>query len=312
MPEMDFRTLFKAVLDNYLVEKQGPFENNWLAKLIRHDFRSKLQSDYSDLLIQGSAGQGNWASVPWVAFFDKTETTTAQEGIYVVYLFSEDMQRLYLTFNQGVTTPITSKGKAKALEWLRLNADKIALAYPNSEFMPGEEINLGESDLAIAYEKACIYYKEYPKDNLPPNNELISDLNKILELYSQYVADSNTDISDISFSDFPGGVIEGKKVYRSHVMRERNPRIIKLVKQQRLREAEELRCDVCGFSFKEKYGKRGENYIEGHHTLGISQMGEGHKTKPEDIALVCSNCHRMIHLKMPMISIEELRSLIKR
>ena len=34
---------------------------------------------------------------------EKKVTVSTQRGYYIVYLFSEDMERLYLTFAQGVT-----------------------------------------------------------------------------------------------------------------------------------------------------------------------------------------------------------------
>jgi 5-methylcytosine-specific restriction enzyme A len=38
-------------------------------------------------------------------------------------------------------------------------------------------------------------------------------------------------------------------------------------------------------------------------------MTEDEATKVEDIAMLCANCHRMIHRK-PMISVNELRVLV--
>jgi len=36
-----------------------------------------------------------------------------------------------------------------------------------------------------------------------------------------------------------------------------------------------------------------------------------HKTKPEDIVMVCSNCHKMLHRRRPWLKIDELKNLIK-
>ena len=55
----------------------------------------------------------------------------------------------------------------------------------------------------------------------------------------------------------------------------------------------------------------GEDFIEGHHTIPVSEMKPNHKTKPEEIAMVCSNCHRMLHRKRPWLSIDKLKELIK-
>src|SRR6056297_2224010 len=39
-------------------------------------------------VVEASIGKGNWAAVPWVAFFDRRETTSAQKGVYPVIHFS--------------------------------------------------------------------------------------------------------------------------------------------------------------------------------------------------------------------------------
>src|SRR5205814_9817069 len=56
-----------------------------------------------NIKIVGSAGRGNWASIPWIALLDPRETDTTQKGVYIVYLFRGDMSGVYVTLNQGVT-----------------------------------------------------------------------------------------------------------------------------------------------------------------------------------------------------------------
>ena len=61
--------------------------------------------------------------------------------------------------------------------------------------------------------------------------------------------------------------------------------------------------------FKDKYGKRGEDFIECHHINPIS-LGEK-KTSLSDLVLLCSNCHRMIHKKQPWLELHELIEIIE-
>ncbi len=56
-----------------------------------------------DLKIKGSIGQGNTTHYPWVGIFDKRVSTGATNGFYIVFLFSDDFQDVYLTLNQGST-----------------------------------------------------------------------------------------------------------------------------------------------------------------------------------------------------------------
>ena len=71
-------------------------------------------------------------------------------------------------------------------------------------------------------------------------------------------------------------------------------------------------CKACGFNFQAAYGEHGKNYIEVHHLIPISTLPEPSSINPrEDLTVLCSNCHRMIHRKREApLSIEELRSLL--
>ena len=56
-----------------------------------------------------------------------------------------------------------------------------------------------------------------------------------------------------------------------------------------------LICTVCDFDFLKFYGKRGKDFAEAHHMIPVSEMSEDASSKPEDMAIVCANCHRMLH-----------------
>lgn len=53
--------------------------------------------------IKGSIGQGRITKCPWIAIMNKNVTTSTQEGVYLVFLFSGDLKRLYFQLGQGVT-----------------------------------------------------------------------------------------------------------------------------------------------------------------------------------------------------------------
>jgi len=103
---------------------------------------------------------------------------------------------------------------------------------------------------------------------------------------------------------------EGGKKRRLHLYRERNRGVVLKAKAIRLEIDPLLRCEVCGFSFLEKYGPIGEGFIEAHHKIPISELKEGGHTKVEDIALLCSNCHRMIHSGDKTSTLTELKKML--
>lgn len=71
-------------------------------------------------------------------------------------------------------------------------------------------------------------------------------------------------------------------------------------------------CKACGFNFEAVYGERGKNYIEVHHIVPISSLPEPATISvKEDLTVLCSNCHRMIHRKRDAaLSLCELSELV--
>ncbi len=93
------------------------------------------------------------------------------------------------------------------------------------------------------------------------------------------------------------GFLEGREreAFKKHIWRERSPAIINICKARAI-EKGVLRCECCNFDFPKFYGEIGQDFIECHHRIPIATGGE-RKTFPADLALVCSNCHRMLHRK---------------
>ena len=103
------------------------------------------------------------------------------------------------------------------------------------------------------------------------------------------------------------GYPEGRLHYSIHRKKERSPGLIKKVKElAKQRDDGRLICTVCDFDFLKFYGERGKDFAEAHHMIPVSEMSEDHISKPEDMAIVCANCHRMLH-RSPFVSPAELK-----
>lgn len=87
---------------------------------------------------------------------------------------------------------------------------------------------------------------------------------------------------------------EGRLLARWAISRERNPKLRarKIAATHRL--GLPVQCEVCAFHFGQTYGGLGEDFIEVHHVLPLHISGP-RETKLDDLALLCSNCHRMCH-----------------
>ena len=96
---------------------------------------------------------------------------------------------------------------------------------------------------------------------------------------------------------------EDRKRLVVHIVRERDPKIVTAKKKA----SKSLACEVCGFDSEAVYGI---SYCEVHHLKPLSELAEGTKTSLKDLAILCANCHRIIHSEYPPIEIETLHEML--
>ncbi len=113
---------------------------------------------------------------------------------------------------------------------------------------------------------------------------------------------------EIAIEDDESAFPEGKEKFRQHRYLERDGKIVRRAKARRLAETGKLKCEICKFDFNASYGEIGHGFIEAHHKTPVSQLAGTKKTNVEDLALVCSNCHRMLHRGDTVLSIEQLKA----
>lgn len=103
------------------------------------------------------------------------------------------------------------------------------------------------------------------------------------------------EFSDTELEQFDEGEMRWKfKAHRNREARLREEKIRSFQKNNGGR----LFCEVpgCGFEFRSVYGELGEGFIHVHHLTplaSLSTVGAVHTLK--DLAVVCANCHAMIH-----------------
>jgi predicted HNH restriction endonuclease len=104
---------------------------------------------------------------------------------------------------------------------------------------------------------------------------------------------------------------EGRVITAMHRRYERNSGLVQAKKRRTLAKFSALAREACGFNFRERYGERGEGFMECHHVKPVHALRAGEKTKLEDLRLLCANCHRMVHAKRPWLSMEELIAVLR-
>lgn len=100
---------------------------------------------------------------------------------------------------------------------------------------------------------------------------------------------------------------EGKLLTRLHRTRERSRKLVYERKKLASKQHGRLFCEGCDFDFGQIYGPDTDHIIDCHHTKPVHTLAQDGKTRLEDLALLCANCHRVVHAFRPWLSIEQLR-----
>ncbi|MHA6791180.1 HNH endonuclease [Pseudomonas sp. FP2300] len=114
---------------------------------------------------------------------------------------------------------------------------------------------------------------------------------------------------DLSAEEEPGffEAEEGKVLTRVHRVRERDKKLVKRKKDEALKNHGVLQCEACGFNFSKTYGPDVDGVIDVHHTKPLHTLQPGDKTKLADLALLCANCHRVVHSRRKWLSVAEVK-----
>lgn len=95
------------------------------------------------------------------------------------------------------------------------------------------------------------------------------------------------------------GAMEGelRRRFVSHRARERALRNAKLVEVRSKAPDGRIRCEVpgCHFDFEAIYGHAGAGFAHVHHLRPLGEASAPTVTKLEELAVVCANCHAIIH-----------------
>jgi 5-methylcytosine-specific restriction enzyme A len=302
---MPLRDTLQTILADYREAKTQPLAGHVLAGFIRHGSEDTVRDALGELgaglLVEGSAGAGNWAAVPWISVFDPAITTSATHGYYVVYLFHANEPCVHLSLNQG-TTSVREEFEGRAREILRDRADlmrKRVADFANA--LPVKTIDLGSNArLPGDYVAGHALGTTYTLSALPDEMRLRSDLQTIVRAYRALTyrggidadVEGQTDLAEEFGLQPQASILEVRK-YAYHRKVERNR-----TAAHHAKKFHGTRCQVCDLDFAERYGDIGKGFIEAHHLRPIATLEEGVPVKYDvaaDFAVLCSNCHRMIH-----------------
>ena len=281
--------------------------------------------------IQGSFGKGNIARVPWVSIFRKDITMNAENGYYIVLLFSEDMSNCYLSLNQGITA--VEERYTKKFAWKKMAevADKAwKFLDPEAELWKGP-INLkATKDLGKAYQCASIASREYFRTSLPDDQTFFTHLGELLEHYDRLyerLGKSLHSLLSIHESEFQQVVLE-KAAQRSdakfdedlqdHALANFGPSSTGPIRSPAISAAAirtaNFLCEIDQSHQTFMSRAKGQRYVEAHHLIPISKQGLFNVSIDvvANIVSLCANCHRQLHYGTDKDRRSLLKSLLNR
>lgn len=309
---MSLNAALTLFADEYASARATTFAKNAVADFIRNEVPAAILENIGNkdrYRVEGSAGQGVWAGVPWAAVFDRMVTESAQDGYYLVYLFKEDLSGIYLSLNQGITSVKAQYGTS-AKEALRIRASDFLARLGRAT----DGLILGPIDLAVKvkaslgafYEQGAICSLYYSRNALPSDDHLRNDLRRFLQLYLTLVSNEPRLFEQADEEDDEHCLAEENlRSLREHKRIERNKKLA-----TRAKKIHGYVCQACGFDFQKQYGTLGTGFIEAHHLTPLSELKVEKVTLDprRDFTVLCSNCHRMIHRSEFVGKVEEFRS----
>ena len=326
------RDMFIKLSKEYNSAKKQKFKNHPLANFLRGSVPNIFYNSAGDILKNYKVGVvqgiGKWSKIAWVAVFDLRVTDNATKGYYPVYSLFENGKKVLFSLGQGYyQIKVVYKREAKSI----LESRGVILRNKLKDFKKYGFKNIGHAKLTIKNDPqrktwvgSSAFGKIYDIKNFPSEKELLKDLKNMLYLYNLAIDRGGTSeiTTSIQFEDDEiEKNLEGveKKAVRFHSEKEKHyiktdPKLIK-----RLKKKFNYTCQACNLKFEDIYGDYSKNkdYIEAHHLEPKSEiikkleLGEELSRNENDFAILCANCHRMIH-KYACPPLEEFKEKISK
>ena len=102
---------------------------------------------------------------------------------------------------------------------------------------------------------------------------------------------------------------EGGRALVEHLRRERSRQLAEAKRRAYRSEHGQLNCEACRLSESDLPATIGEGCFEVHHLAPLAGRRTSSPTRIADLALLCANCHRLIHRSHPMLTVSGLREL---
>lgn len=309
--------MLAKISKEFMFERAKAFKNNDLANFIRRDLVEEAGKGLifrsEEYKLKGSPGAGNWAAVPWLGFFDPLITESAQKGFYVVFLINVQSEDIYLSLNQGTTAVYKEFGEPRGRDILRRRAQDIRDRLSDFEkTLPVNAISLGSDEsLPAGYEAGHAMGTVFHSSNIN-QMELDAALDTALNAYQKLIDRGGLTPSDSMLEQAGSNDIEESRRYVLSRRIERSPKV-----RREVLSRVECICQACGLDPVIDYSYKGKPIntpLDVHHLVELQGLAEGESKRykvPDDFAVLCPSCHRMIHKQSDPADVQKLKRAIK-
>ena len=297
------------VSTEYPAAKKTKLKGNSLANFIRSEVPKIIQNNAGNILDKYKVlvvkHAGNWSSVAWIVITNPKVSDTAKRGFYPVYSFFENGKKIMFSLGQGYYD-IRKMYKKEANSILISRG--IILKNKSGDFKKYGFKNVSSTKITLKKDK---------------QREIWVKSTAFGKIYDRVVAKGGTsevfeepDLEDIEIIENLNG--SEKKAIRKHREHEKyyiktDPTFIK-----KLKKKFNYTCQACNLNFEKIYGKYNNklDYVEAHHIVPKSEiikmidLNQELGREEKDFAILCANCHRMIH-RYGYPSLEEFKKKIR-
>jgi 5-methylcytosine-specific restriction endonuclease McrA len=237
---------------------------------------------------------------PWADYKDIIGAFLVSDSFAAYYFLFIDWRQ-----NDNFYIVIYQKNKSKPILEIHKTDLFLGRLHLNWSYNPTKRDGKNEERKAC-FKKYC--YDDMVHITVPSNlNEMNYFLDEIFTLANNRIKADQLIENEMVFRE---GFAEGYMYEILHKVKERNKKLVAAAKLEARKKYGRLKCQICDFDFYELYGEIGADFIEVHHTNPICETEGETITKIDELALVCSNCHSMIHRKRPWLNLSELKSIM--
>ncbi|MBC9931473.1 MrcB family domain-containing protein [Chitinophaga qingshengii] len=198
--------LFSEFIDIYPGEKNSVKEST--DKSYAHLRSTKILTEELPLLLQqqsglssdqysfrGSVGKGYMTEVPNLCILDTDITNSPEKGYYLVYLFDPRMTKFYLCLSLGWTQFEKTYGARMGRKIILKNQYGLRNQFDTSTSFSATELGLlAERTRTKGYIYGTVFHKVYFIDEMPDDQMLLDDLQKMVALYQMMKLEIGADI----------------------------------------------------------------------------------------------------------------------